>query len=338
MPLSRSPDAARRAAPARVQEDRLSLFARVLIANVLVFGVAALVLILSPATISASVTGREVLELAIGLAIALLVNLAILRPAFRPLERLADSMRTADLLRPGERVRVSGRGEVADLVRAFNQMLDRLEAERRQSAGRTLLAQEDERRRIAQELHDEVGQTLTAVLLQLGQAARHAPTAVAGELREAQETTRQGLDDVRRIVAMLRPEALELGLPSALTALCTGVADRTGARVRRTIEPGLPALGPDVELVVYRVAQEALTNVARHAGASEVDVRLAHGRQGVELVVADDGRGLAGSGGGEGGAGGIRGMRERALQVGGRLSVEEPPGGGVVVRLLVPSA
>ena len=75
-----------------------------LIANVLVFGVAALVLILSPATVSASVTGREVLELAIGLALALLVNLAILRPAFRPLERLADSMRTADLLRPGERV------------------------------------------------------------------------------------------------------------------------------------------------------------------------------------------------------------------------------------------
>lgn len=129
-------------------------------------------------------------------------------------------MTAVDLLRPGSRARVEGPGEVAELTTSFNTMLGRLEAERATSSAQALSAQEAERRRIARELHDEVGQTLTAVLLQLKHAADRAPAPLREELHQVRETTRTSLDEIRRIARRLHPGVLEdLGPHSALRAL-----------------------------------------------------------------------------------------------------------------------
>jgi two-component system, NarL family, sensor histidine kinase UhpB len=229
---------------------------------------------------------------------------------------------------------VAGHGGVPALVRAFNDMLDRLENERAASSARALSAQEDERRRIAQELHDEVGQSMTAVLLELKRAADHTQDLdLRTDLQHAQETTRASLNDVRRLARRLRPGALEdLGLISALTTLATDLSTHTGLAVRRRFDSDLPQLDQQTELVLYRVAQESLTNVARHAEATEVGVRLYRAGDVVRLLICDDGRGLGLAHEGAG----IRGMRERALLIGAALDVEAAPEGGVQVSLSAP--
>jgi two-component system sensor histidine kinase UhpB len=242
-------------------------------------------------------------------------------------------MTTVDLLRPGQRLPEHGPGETADLISTFNAMLERLEHERAASRARALLAQETERRRIAQELHDEVGQSMTAILLALKRASDEADEPLRGELRQAQEITRESLDEVRRLVRRLRPGVLEdLGLVSALTSLTTEFATHTGLRVVRRFDAGLPELDQETELVLYRVAQEALTNVARHAEAGRVEVSLRPADGTVVLAVADDGRG---TGFAREGAG-IRGMRERALLIGATLDVTSSPQAGTRILLTVP--
>jgi two-component system sensor histidine kinase UhpB len=216
----------------------------------------------------------------------------------------------------------------------FNEMLDRLERERHESGWAAFQAQEAERKRVAQELHDEVGQALTAVMLQLSRLAKRAPAELEDELREAQETTRASLDDVRRIARQLRPEALDdLGLLAALGALAVTFAQRTGMRIGRHLDENLPPLPADAELALFRVAQESLTNAARHAGTGRLDLSLEPAPDGVLLRVRDYGKGLNGARPGSG----IRGMRERAALVGGDLTIEEPADGGVEVRLQIPA-
>jgi two-component system, NarL family, sensor histidine kinase UhpB len=244
-------------------------------------------------------------------------------------------MRRVDPLAPGTRLEADGVArEVRELADAFNDMLERLENERRESARRAVRAQEAERRRLARELHDELGQSLTGVLLQIDQAIR---TPRAADLEDAREGARRTLDDVRRIARDLRPDLLvELGLQSALNALATRLTRQCGVVVDRHLDQNLPALGADAEVVLYRVAQEALTNVARHAGATRVTVELAHTDGVVTLTVDDDGRGVPAHVGHE--ARGITGMRERALLVHGRLRVGRAPIKGTRVRLEVPAS
>jgi two-component system, NarL family, sensor histidine kinase UhpB len=175
---------------------------------------------------------------------------------------------------------------------------------------------------------------LTALMLEVGHAAGRAPE-VRSELREAQEAARALSDDIREIVRRLRPEALDdLGLTSALTVLAEQFDQHCEIEVRRRFASQLPTLDPDVEVVVYRVAQESLTNVARHAGASHVEIAIAPVDGWTRLEISDDGRGLNGATPGNG----IRGMRERALLVGGRFALESPPTGGTSLRLDVPCA
>jgi two-component system, NarL family, sensor histidine kinase UhpB len=210
-------------------------------------------------------------------------------------------------------------------------MLDRLEAERRDSVGRALEAQEGERLRVAQELHDGVGQTLTGVVLQLGRAARDVPEPARVQVLEAQETARGSLEEVRRIARMLRPEALDdLGLASALHVLGERVAEHSGLDIAVHVQPGLPELTPEAELVVYRVAQEALTNVARHAHARRASLRLERSGGRTRLEICDDGDGPPPDGR-EGG--GIKGMRERAVLIGGTFRLAEGMNGGTRVTL-----
>ncbi|WTW99055.1 HAMP domain-containing sensor histidine kinase [Streptomycetaceae bacterium NBC_01309] len=311
----------------------MSLFWRIFLPNAAVLALAAL-LLLGPVTVSTPVNLGEAVVIGAGAAVMLIANAAILRMSLAPLERLASAMTDVDLLHPGARVRVTGPGEVAHLITSFNTMVDRLEAERAASRANALSAQEGERRRVAQELHDEVGQTLTAVLLQLKHTADRAAPPLRDDLHLAQETTRTSLDEIRRIARRLRPGVLEeLGLTSALRALATEIGTPV-LTVRRDLVPNLPPLDPQAELVVYRVAQEALTNVARHAGADRATMRLRPlGDDAVELVILDNGRGVGSAAEGSG----ISGMRERALLVGAQLTVGPGDLTGTEVRLRVPA-
>jgi two-component system sensor histidine kinase UhpB len=154
------------------------------------------------------------------------------------------------------------------------------------------------------------------------------------ELAEVREDARASLEDVRRIAQRLRPEALEdLGLESALEALCGRVSERGGLRVHARLDADLSGVTPEMELVVYRVAQEALTNTLRHAEASEALVELRSEEDALTLRVVDDGRGLDGSRPGAG----IQGMRERALLVKGRLAIRKLAR-GTEVRLRLPGS
>jgi two-component system sensor histidine kinase UhpB len=316
------------------QWSSLSLFWRVFVTNALVLALAFAGLVLAPVSVSVPVAAGELIVLGAGVLGLLAVSLVLLRPAFRPLDELAETMRRHDPLSPGARAAVEGDPDVAALARTFNELLERLEFERRDSARGALMLQEAERRRIARELHDEVGQTLTGVMLQVEGLAATIPAELHEQLDELRETARSGTEEVRRIARRLRPEALEdLGLQSALAALATAVGDQARLVVQRRLQPA-PGLAAEHELVVYRVAQEALTNVARHADATTVDVRLEHHDHATVLTVADDGRGLAP--GSLPSAHGIRGMRERAMLIGAALTITSPPTGGTQVQLTIP--
>ena len=321
----------------RTRFSRLPLLWRVFAINATLLVIATLLLALTPATIHASIALVEGLDLAVGLVVMLAANLLLLHRTLRPIERLVERMRTVDLLRPGQRLAERGGVEINELVRSFNQMLERLETERRESSRRVLQAQEAERRRIASGLHDEVGQVLTGVLLQLDAVADGAAGQRRRGVEETKQAVRQALDEVRRIARELRPEMLEqLGLVSALTELARRFADQSGIHVERRFAEGLPPLSEEAELAIYRVAQESLTNVARHAQASRVELALEPGVNSVVLRVTDDGRGMDESVA-RNGHSGLRGMRERALLAGGALAVKRARGGGVEVRLEVPA-
>jgi two-component system, NarL family, sensor histidine kinase UhpB len=315
--------------PPRPASPFIPLFWRLFVPNAAVLLGAGIVLMIQPAN------GR-VVALAGGVAVLLTVNLVLMRRAFVPLARLAGLMNAIDPLDPGRRLPAFGpQSEVTRLTEAFNRMLDRLETERRESGYRALVAEEAERRRVAAELHDEIGQRLTALLLQIDRLSRAAPPALGDEFASTLTATKETLEGVRGLARRLRPEVLdELGLVPALRNLCDRIEESTGLVVRRSLDPDLPPLSSDAELVVYRVAQEALTNVVRHAQTDEAHVRLAGGVE-IELVVHDGGVGV-GERTAEDSAGGIRGMRERALLIGARLEVVPATDGGTDVRLHLP--
>jgi two-component system sensor histidine kinase UhpB len=312
----------------------LPLFWRVFAANAGVLILAFVGLVFAPVTVSVPVAAGELLGLAAGLAALLAANLVLLRPVFGPLDELAETMRRHDPLSPGARAAVGGDPDVVGLAQTFNDMLDRLESERRESARRALLAQEAERRRIARELHDEVGGTLTGVMLQIEGLAGTIPEELRDQLEELRETARHGTEEVRRIARRLRPDALdELGLQSALAALAGAFERQARIPVVRRLEQVASAT-PEEELVIYRVAQEAMTNIARHAGASWARLELRVSQDAIVLTVADDGRGLRA--GESASSHGIRGMRERAMLVGGTLEIDSRPERGTAITLTIP--
>jgi two-component system sensor histidine kinase UhpB len=314
----------------------MSLFWRVFLANAVILAAGILVPTFGPFKISEHASLPKVVDLGAALVLMVVANWVALRPLFRPLERLARRMESADILEGGHRVLADSPAEVGSLEFAFNEMMERLETERRQAGVRARDAQEEERRRIARGLHDEVGQTMTGVLFQLRRLAQDATPEQQAALADTQEAVRASLEEVRRIAQELRPEVLDhLGLSSALTNLSRKFAEQTGIAVHRQFDHHLPALDPGVELAVYRVAQESLTNAAKHSGADEVVLALEATGDGVVLSVADNGRGLNGH---RSEGGGLRGIREHALIAGGEVAIRPGRSGGTEVRLRVPAA
>jgi two-component system, NarL family, sensor histidine kinase UhpB len=320
---------------------RKSLLTQVLVANLLLI-FAAVVVTGIAGNPDVGVSGRPRLALILGLAVGLtiLVNVIVLQRRFRPLERLVDEMERADLSRPGANLQAptETRGEpeeVQRLNRAFRRMLERLEAERRRTSSTALAAQEEERARVARDLHDEVNQSLTALLLRLEAARVKAPVELAHELAETKALANQAMEELLMLARPLRPTALDdLGLKAALAGHVKELGRRGKVNASFDSRGDFSGLPADVQLVVYRVAQEALSNAAQHSGAEHVHVNLAREGDHVELTVADDGSGFTFDQAARGL--GIAGMRERALLVGGDMQVESRPDSGTRVRLTVP--
>jgi signal transduction histidine kinase len=216
-------------------------------------------------------------------------------------------------------------------------------ADRTELLRRLVTAQEDERRRVARDLHDGLGQELTALILGLKALEQSVPEDAPGRdrLREVERIVNVIGREAHDLAVELRPTALDdLGLPAALTAYVDRWSERTG--IAADFEPvglGGDRLPPEVETTAYRVVQEALNNVAKHAGARRVTVMVS--RQGGELVamVEDDGRGFDPGRDGLGSGGrslGLLGMRERVGLVGGALVIESGEGEGTVVQARIP--
>jgi signal transduction histidine kinase len=205
--------------------------------------------------------------------------------------------------------------------------------------------QEDERRRLARELHDGLGQTLTALTNQLERLQQKLDGGDAGELAprlaDSVEMARLALKETRELSRLLRPPVLDdLGLPAALSWLTRTLEQRTGLRAELALDGLAERLDPDVETLVFRLIQEALTNVLRHSGTDRAQVSVVRAGGLLELRISDGGRGfdpedtLTGDETATGS--GLRGMRDRLELFGGRLDVTSAPDRGTIISAVVP--
>ncbi|HEY6476207.1 MAG TPA: PAS domain S-box protein [Polyangia bacterium] len=215
-------------------------------------------------------------------------------------------------------------------------------AELRALARRLSEIREEERRTIARELHDQVGQALTALKLDLagvrGQVAAGAPGESAARLSTMDALLDETLETTRRISAMLRPSILDdLGLAAAIRWQAAEFTQRTGVPCETRVPEQEATLAPSVALALFRILQEALTNVARHAEAGHVVVELLREREATALVIADDGRGLPAVEVAGRRSLGLMGMRERAAALGGAIEITGAPGRGTIVRARIPA-
>jgi signal transduction histidine kinase len=206
----------------------------------------------------------------------------------------------------------------------------------RDAMRRVVEAQELERKRLARELHDETGQALTSILLGLRTLEQTVETDQGREgVAAVRELVVSTLHDVRRLAVELRPAALDdFGLTAALERLAEMVSQDTSVEVDLEIGIGDERLPADVETTMYRIVQEALTNISKHAGATRISILLARKERAVVVVVEDDGGGF--DPGGETSGLGLAGMRERVTLLGGQLRVETSPGRGTTIAAEVP--
>jgi two-component system, NarL family, sensor histidine kinase UhpB len=286
----------------------------------------------------------QFLILAMAIVLSLCVNLWMLQRRFKPLESLIQRIESIDPSEPatlalGQSDPVT---EINRLSGSFNRLLDRIEDERRRSGQLAMRAQEEERRRLARDLHDEVNQALTAILLRLEALTQDIPPEHAPELAELKRLVNQAMEELLTLARQLRPSALDdHGLVPAVEAQLKRFAASTGIEVRMRTEGDPNELPEVMQTAIFRVAQEALTNVGRHAGATVVELQLEEQDGRARLRVRDDGSGFdlgaiprAGSEGPGAGLG-LGGMAERARLVGGELDVRSAPGGGTSVTLRV---
>ena len=274
--------------------------------------------------------------LALVIALTFCVNLWMLQRRFGPLERLIERIERVDPAEPatfelaGDPVK-----EIDRLAESFRRLLQRVHEERSRSGKLVLRAQEEERRRVARDLHDEVNQALAAILLRLEALAQDSPPEHAAEVGELKRLASQAMDELLSLARALRPAALDdHGLVPAIEAQLSAFEQHTGISTRLSTQGDPAALDEERQTAVYRVIQEALANARRHGRATRVEVELAAGGGSAELHVRDDGSGFDPAAARDGQAGlGLEGMAERARLVGGELDVRSAPGAGTEVTL-----
>jgi two-component system sensor histidine kinase UhpB len=310
-----------------------SLLAQVLAVNLLVIAATALIATLLVDQRLHSFEPGQAVVFGMAILATSLGNWVLLRRRFHPLDRVISSMEEIDLAAPQQPTSTVDGADSADVQRleaAFRRMIGRLEAERRQAGRAAIQAQERERRRIAQDLHDEVNQALTAVSLRLQASIEQAPPHLQRELGETKRLAGQAMEELLQLARQLRPAVLDdLGLLPALHTQVRDFSDQTGIQATFNVRGQVPRLAPEQQLVVYRVTQECLSNVAQHSEARRVEVELSFiGR--TMLRINDDGRGFTAP---RDGGLGLSGMRERALLAGGHLSIWSASGQGTRVEL-----
>jgi two-component system, NarL family, sensor histidine kinase UhpB len=274
--------------------------------------------------------------LGLSIVLVLLVNMLMLRRRFSPLDRLIERIEAIDPADPAEfEAPIEGAEEIDRLAASFRRMLRRIDDERKRSGRLVLRAQEEERRRLARDLHDEVNQSLTAILLRLEALNQSAGPGVEDEIAEVKRLVNQAMDELLKLARQLRPSALDdHGLTSAIVGQVRRFSSQTGVKADITTTGEPAELESDQEIAAYRFAQEALSNIAQHADASYVEVDLSVNGHALELRIRDDGRGF--DPGVEHEGIGLSGMRERARLVGARLEVASRPGEGTDLTLQVP--
>jgi len=331
------------------------IFYKVLIANLLIVLLGAVVGTYVTATVArgSSVPSREALVLIfllVGGVLSGAVNILVLKAAFQPLdslEQVAEAVRRGDLSARAHPITFSD-PQLARLAETFNDTLETLQRDQeqlRQLASQVIRAQEDERKRVARELHDDTAQILFAQLLRVT-AMKSSPSEVVRATAEQLENmTVEAIEGVRRLALELRPPALDdLGLREALGDLAQRFSEQLGIPVTYNATGFKDRLSSELELVLYRVAQEALTNSAKHANATAIRVSIVRRERSVSLMIDDDGVGFGQSHPRQAdirGVGlGMFGMEERVALVGGRLDVHQlqPHGVGIVATIpLAPS-
>jgi two-component system sensor histidine kinase UhpB len=280
-----------------------------------------------------------------GIVISFFVNRWLLRRTLEPLDRLQNAVNQVRQGQAGVRVRL---GSVSDeqfdrLVETFNRMLAehaRHTQQMQQLSHQILQAQEEERQRLARELHDEAAQALTSLLVHLRLLERaHEPERAQQHVQKLRELTAQALEEVRRVALDLRPTILDdLGLGAALEWRVDDFTQASGVQAGIDIQGLEQRLPRDIELVFYRVGQEALTNITRHARAQHVTVSLRRENEILTLDVIDDGVGFnqatlppqirCGLG--------LVGMRERLAMINGTQTIESTPGKGTRILACAP--
>lgn len=323
----------------RRRRDSNSLAGQVVAANVLMV-VATLFAASAAAHLNLTIADQRVQFALLGLAIVLvlLVNMLMLRRRFSPLDRLIDRVEAIDPAEPTDfeaPEEHEAAEEIDRLAASFRRMLRRIDDERKRSGRMVLRAQEEERRRLARDLHDEVNQSLTAILLRLEALSHAPPQQLDEEVGELKRLVNQAMDELLKLARQLRPSALDdHGLTSAIVSQVRRFSSQTGIKAELKTSGDPIELESDQEIAVYRFAQEALSNVAQHAHARNVEVGLSANGGGLELIVRDDGRGFDPCS--EHAGIGLSGMAERARLVGARFEVESHPGGGTALTLVVP--
>ncbi len=317
-----------------------SLLTQVLAVNLLLIGGTVLLTIVAVNPHLRSMDrGREGIVLGLAAVATMLGNWVVLRRRFKPLDDLISAMEQIDLSGGTNRPFKASRADSSEARRlkvAFDRMVERLEAQRRAAGRAAVQAQERERRRIAQDLHDEVNQALTAVSLRLAASIERAPAELRRELTETKRLASQAMEELLALARHLRPAVLDdHGLLPALHSQVRDFAEQTGISATFKSRGQVPILSPEQQLVIYRVTQEGLSNVAQHAEAHKVDVELSFIGSTV-LRISDDGQGFsqieeASRNGGLG----VSGMRERALLIGGQLSLWSARGQGTRVELTI---
>ena len=314
-----------------------SLIGQVTAANVVLVTLTLLAAVLVGGLDHAADDRWQLLVLALVILLTFCVNLWMLQRRFAPLEHLIDRIERIDPSEPSTFELAGDPVEEIDrLAQSFRRLLQRVDDERRRSGKLVLRAQEEERRRVARDLHDEVNQALTAILLRLEALAVDMPPQRVDEVTELKRLANQTMDELLNLARQLRPTALDdHGLLPAIEAQVRGFEERSGVRAQLQTSGDPALLDEEKQTVIYRVAQEALANAGRHANARSVALALDVEGQAAELRISDDGVGfdpVASRGDGLG----LDGMAERARLVGGELDLRSSPGSGTELTLRVP--
>lgn len=330
---------------------RFPLRYKVLVANVTIVVIGALFGTWITANVVSRNEGMRMLALSISFAIiggliSVFINLRVIKVALKPLD---DIVVTAEAVRAGDFSARTGidpmrDGELEQIVNSFNGALDQVALDRtriQQLVNHVIAAQEDERKRIARELHDDTSQVLFAQLLRVSAMKSSENPEIQSMAEQLETMFAESMEAIRRVGHELRPPSLDdLGLLEATGALVQRISERTGIEIAYLTSGIQDRVDPAVELVLYRVAQEALTNMWKHAHATEASVSIRRQGDELELIVKDNGRGfdkdIDNQSDGRGLGLGLFGMQERVELVNGTLEINGNLNPGTQVRALIP--